>query len=134
MKQRKPLLALIAAVAFAGSFSLSSVASAASPEEPADSSETLGVISVPIQGTCGQSFNPRIIGGKAHWTIDCVNGNAGISGWVEDTRSDGKCIQVKATWSNGTTKLSPRACPKGSKKSFELRGSGKTVKAYVFQS
>lgn len=97
--------------------------------------ETLvGTIEVPAQGTCGGSFNPKIRGGEAHWTIDCINGNAGVNGWVKDTRSDGKCIQVKATWNDGTTKLSPRACPKNDKKSFELRGPGKTVKAYVFQS
>lgn len=87
-----------------------------------------------VYGTCGQSFNPTIPGGKAHWTIDCVNGQAGIVGWVKDTRSDGKCIQVKALWSDGTTKLSPRACPKNSKKSFNMSHAGSAVNGYLFQS
>lgn len=116
-------------------FSGSAVVAAASEHSEIPSFAIEEIHSIVLLGTCGQSFNPSVRGGKAHWTIDCVNGNAGVRGWVEDTRSDGKCAQVKATWgSDRTTKLSPKACPKGQRRSFELRGKGATVNAYLYLS
>ena len=59
---------------------------------------------VPVtpMGSCGQTFNPSIDGGKAYWQLSCSGGNITMSGWVEDTSANGRCVRVKATFPDGT--------------------------------
>ncbi|MEU4677936.1 hypothetical protein [Micromonospora sp. NPDC023737] len=72
-----------------------------------------------------------ILAGEAHWTVGCPNStDVEITGWSEDHRSDGLCVQVYAligsTWHYG-----PRSCPNGNVDEFELSGSGRPIEVYA---
>ncbi|MET8681763.1 hypothetical protein ABZW18_30315 [Streptomyces sp. NPDC004647] len=45
---------------------------------------------------------------------------------MKDTRSDGKCAQMYGTFNTGRAWTSPKACPKGNKKSFTRSQQGAT--------
>ncbi|AXB41590.1 hypothetical protein A4R43_02845 [Amycolatopsis albispora] len=105
---------------------------AVAPTASADATESSGPITV--LGTCGQTFAPSTSGAKAYWEVQCSSGRVRISGWVEDTASDGQCAKVKAIWPNGNTYFSPAACPKGNRKSFTSQyNSGNSVNAYLYE-
>ncbi|WP_090946795.1 hypothetical protein [Nonomuraea jiangxiensis] len=90
----------------------------------------------PIQtmGSCGQVVNDvKVSGGQASWSHSCSGGNIRVSGWVKDTKADGKCAQVKAEYSNGT-QWSARACPTNDRKTFDFNGPGNSVPVYLFVS
>jgi hypothetical protein len=92
----------------------------------------LGLSGPASAGTCGDNFNPTVPGAKAHWEISCLSGNkVRIEGWVEDTRSDGKCAKVSANI-NGVTKRSAAACPKGDREEFEWTANGRTINAELY--
>jgi hypothetical protein len=75
--------------------------------------------------TCGNTENVRTGGAEAHWTINCGGGGVSVDGWVKDTDADGQCAQVYAFFpADGSTQYSPRACPEGNVKHFNLRGPG----------
>ncbi|MEU0156820.1 hypothetical protein [Micromonospora fulviviridis] len=76
-------------------------------------------------------YNGGIKAGEAHWTVGCPNSTAvKITGWSEDHRADGLCVQVYAligsTWHYG-----PRSCPNGDVDNFELNGSGRPIEVYA---
>ncbi|MBB5808299.1 hypothetical protein F4560_008067 [Saccharothrix ecbatanensis] len=86
-------------------------------------------------GGCGQTFNPDVPGAKAYWQVECTSTQVRISGWVEDTRADGKCAKVKATFDddNNSTFYSSAACPKGERESFTSSyRRGNSVSAYLY--
>ncbi|MFI6102288.1 hypothetical protein ACIA8G_42625 [Lentzea sp. NPDC051213] len=85
-------------------------------------------------GTCGDVVNANVPGGQASWSHTCYSdGTMRISGWVKDTRSDGKCAAVKAEYQSGTQQ-SGRACPEGNRKDFSFYGAGQNVPVYLFTS
>ncbi|OXM44181.1 hypothetical protein [Amycolatopsis alba] len=62
-------------------------------------------------------------GGWAQFTVRCGGNTVAISGWVLDTKKDGKCAYVKVYWpSENRTVTSPRACPEKNKKSYTFYG------------
>jgi hypothetical protein len=87
-------------------------------------------------GGCGQVFNGvQVDGGEASWTITCTNGtNAQISGWVRDTKADGKCAYIKAFAGNGESRVPlAQACPKGTTTFFDWTTNGaSSIDAYLF--
>lgn len=82
-------------------------------------------------GTCGQSFNPSVSGGKASWTLTCSGGKVTMSGWVEDTNADGKCARVKGVFNNNITYQTAGACPKGTRVSFSWTAPGTIANGYL---
>jgi len=90
---------------------------------------------ISVLGSCGENFGPSIRGAKAHWTLSCANGRITMKGWVEDTRSDGKCAQVRGEFSDGTYD-SEKSCPAGRehRKSFEWSGPGQIANGYLYIS
>jgi hypothetical protein len=82
-------------------------------------------------GTCGQTVNTSVSGGQASWSHSCSGGQIRVSGWVKDTKADGKCAQVKAQYSNGT-QWSNKACPKDEVEYFDFSGPGSSVPVYLF--
>lgn len=92
---------------------------------------TVGLGTPASAGSCGQVQNVTVSGGQASWSHSCSGGNIRVSGWVKDTRADGKCAQVKAEYSNGT-QWSAKACPSGSVKYFDFSGPGNYVPVYLF--
>lgn len=93
----------------------------------------LGFSGSAAAGTCGDNFNPKVPGAKAHWEISCnaSRNTVTIEGWVEDTKSDGKCAKVSANI-NGTTKRSAAACPKGDREEFKWTATGKKIDAELY--
>lgn len=89
--------------------------------------------SASTQGSCGGIFNPSTGGGYAHWTLSCSGGRIYMDGYVQDTRSDGLCAQVKAVMNDGTY-FSPKACPSGNRKEFHFNSSGSVADGYLFFS
>jgi hypothetical protein len=94
----------------------------------------LGLSGSAAAGTCGESFDPHVTGAKAYWEINCRGGNATITGWVEDTKADGKCAKVTAVI-NGDEVRSNAACPKGDREEFSWtsRGSSITAELYTYK-
>lgn len=117
--QKRAMLALGAITLLGGS--IVGVAPSASAEVPAT-----------VQGSCGQSFNPVINGGKAHWDLSCSGGRIYMNGWVEDTSADGRCAFVKANFNNGYSPTPAKACPKGTRTNFSWNGSGTIADGYLY--
>lgn len=86
--------------------------------------------SIAPMGTCGQTFNPSVSGGKAHWDLICSGGNITMSGWVEDTSADGKCAYVTATFNNNINEQA-KACPSGTRTPFSWTHPGTIVDGYL---
>ncbi|MFH9073686.1 hypothetical protein [Streptomyces alboflavus] len=84
------------------------------------------------RGGCGENYNPTVPGGKAHWELTCDNGKITIEGTVTDTRSDSKCVKVKAQMPNGDWKRSKAACPKGDKEEYTWTARGSKINAWVY--
>ncbi|WP_067020728.1 hypothetical protein [Streptomyces dysideae] len=91
----------------------------------------LGLSGTAAAGTCGENFDPRVSGAKAYWEINCRGGMVTIEGWVEDTKSDGKCAKVKAVV-DGETVRSKAACPKGDREEFKWTGRGSSITAELY--
>jgi hypothetical protein len=120
MRTRRIVVAVLLAALVGGAVSTAAVT--AQEGDPPD---------IIVRGGCGQNFNPVIRGAKAHWNITCVGKKITLSGWVEDTKSDGKCAWVKVNigedwWTSG------KACPKDDRESFSYSGTGRTANAYLF--
>ncbi|SCF16686.1 hypothetical protein [Micromonospora chokoriensis] len=118
----------VAAVAFSATAVLGvATPASAAPSQP----DSFGILA-----GCGAVFNNvKVDGGAASWNISCTNGtNARIEGFVEDTKADGKCAQVKAFANNGESRVPlAKACPKGTKTNFDWKTSGATdITAYLF--
>lgn len=83
------------------------------------------------KGTCGQTFQPRVNGGEAAWSLYCHGNKIIIDGWVKDTKKDGKCAWVKA-FGNGQSMPHAMACPKGKKTNFHWEANGSDIWAYLY--
>lgn len=80
---------------------------------------------------CSESMDSDVPGGLAHWEASCDNGNITVSGWVKDTRTDGKCARVKA-FIDQKWEYSDKACPSGDVDKFKLTGDGNDAKVYLY--
>ncbi|MCN9240411.1 hypothetical protein NGF19_06320 [Streptomyces sp. RY43-2] len=79
----------------------------------------LGAAGQASAASCPSSASPKISGAEAHWDLRCSGNNLTVSGWVEDTRMDGKCAVVRISAGNGAyRKVS--ACNSGVRKSFNF--------------
>ncbi|WP_217144057.1 hypothetical protein [Streptomyces sp. AC627_RSS907] len=107
---RKTLTSVVTAVVLAGGLAVG----AAGPASAA---------------TCPSSASPVIDGARASWSLSCSGGTVKVSGWVEDTRMDGKCAVVRIVGGNGVTKRA-EACKSGVRKQFS-HSFAKTKKAEV---
>lgn len=90
---------------------------------------------ITILGGCGSVFDVEVNGGEAHWTVTCFAYGATISGWVIDTKADGKCAYVKAFNDTTGAQMLPhaKACPKGTKTQFNWTTSGtSSISAYLY--
>ncbi|GHE29527.1 hypothetical protein GCM10017673_35220 [Streptosporangium violaceochromogenes] len=104
-----------------------SVASAASPAQPAPSGDPVRPF-----GACGQTFSPSVPGGKAFWRLSCSRGSITVTGWVEDTDEDTQCAQVKAHFPGGIWEYSRNACPLGARETFTWTHPGDIADVYLF--
>jgi hypothetical protein len=93
---------------------------------------TFGAAGPAAAGTCGQTFQPRVNGGEAAWNLYCSGGRITISGWVKDTKADGKCAYVKAFGDGQQLLPHPKACPKDTKTNFSWTVNGSTIDAYLY--
>ncbi|MFD8596716.1 hypothetical protein ACFV1L_17110 [Kitasatospora sp. NPDC059646] len=78
--------------------------------------------------TCGKRYNVDIPGGRSSYLIQCGPTTTRVSGWLEDTSADGKCVQVRIWWpAHESFTYTDRACPKGTRVTFEHNGrTGRT--------
>jgi hypothetical protein len=83
---------------------------------------------------CGTSTSPSVRGAKAHWQLSCSKGSVTVSGWVQDTKPDGKCAQVRADFPGGITVFSKRACPEGQKENFSWTYPGDLAEVYLLNT
>ena len=82
--------------------------------------------------TCPKTRDVSISGGESHYTISCSGGNVYVSGWLKDTKADGKCVQVKAQIGSSTF-YSNQACPSGEVEYFGTwSGGGNTAYVYTY--
>lgn len=79
--------------------------------------------------SCPNSRDVYISGGESHYTLSCSGGRIYVNGRVKDTRSDGKCVQVKVQIGS-TFYYSNTACPSGEVEYFNFSGPGSV--AYVW--
>ena len=86
---------------------------------------------VTIQTVCGDTMDPDVTGGLAHWEASCSSGNITVSGWVKDTKEDGKCARVKA-FIDGKWNYSNSACPEGETENFSFTGPGRSANVYLY--
>ncbi|MET9778533.1 hypothetical protein ABZ023_30515 [Streptomyces sp. NPDC006367] len=107
---RKSVTSLLSAVVLAGGLAVG----AAGPASAA---------------TCPSSASPVIDGASAHWSLSCSGNNVKVSGWLQDTRMDGKCALVRVVGGNGVTKRAT-ACSSGVREHFSFTFT-KTKKAEV---
>jgi hypothetical protein len=115
MSRYRRILGGIAATALAAGLSIGSAQVATAGGVP----ETRGP-----QGRCGESFNPVLWGGKAHWANSCRNGKITVKGWVEDTGDDDECVYVVGEFNNDITDVSRYACYKGERVTFSWTHAG----------
>lgn len=77
-------------------------------------------------------LQPPANGGEAAWNLYCSGGRITISGWVKDTKADGKCAYVKAFGDGQQLLPHPKACPKDTKTNFSWTVNGSTIDAYLY--
>lgn len=97
-------------------------------------SAVLGVsaFASPAAAACERPVEAYIPGGEAHWTECHESGLTVVVGWHKDTRKDGKCVQVRAIFSNGAVRHSSRACPKDDVDTFNFSERASNASVYVF--
>ncbi|MBW4421883.1 MAG: hypothetical protein KME13_22130 [Myxacorys californica WJT36-NPBG1] len=105
-----------------GTFVMSALALGLVPSGPASA------------GTCGQTFQSRVNGGEAAWSLHCNGNKITIDGWVKDTKGDGMCAWVKAFGNGGMPGSMPhaKACPKGKVTDFQWTTNGTEINAYLY--
>ena len=84
-----------------------------------------------IQTVCGDSMDVDITGGVAHWEAICSGSTITVSGYLQDTKEDGLCAQVKG-YINGVWHYSAKACPAGEVETFNFYGPGRTANVYLY--
>ncbi|NXY97811.1 hypothetical protein HYE82_26220 [Streptomyces sp. BR123] len=83
----------------------------------------LGAAGPASAATCPSSASPVIDGASAHWTLSCSGNNVTVSGWLQDTRADGKCALVRINAGNGEYKTKS-ACGSGVREQFSFTFKG----------
>ena len=92
----------------------------------------LSATSTPAAAACDRPQDVYVTGAEAHWT-ECHNGNrTRVDGWVKDTKADGKCARVRASFSNGETLYSGKACPRNNVKEFHLDQPASDAQTYLY--
>jgi hypothetical protein len=90
-------------------------------------------VSAATRGTCGdQPKNVTVVGGQASWSLYCSGNKITITGWVKDTKADGKCAHVKVEGGGKTVNPLKTACPKDTVNHFTWTTSGNEIKAYLY--
>ncbi|ADJ44708.1 hypothetical protein AMES_2883 [Amycolatopsis mediterranei S699] len=84
-----------------------------------------------VQGTCGDTFQPRVNGGEAGWTVICGGGTVRANGWVKDTKADGKGAEVYGGWGDGADFGTVRTGGKGSIARFDKSHAGSVVNLWL---
>lgn len=114
------------AVAFAGSLLLGLGAGSPASAGPAESADP------GTQATCPDTLEPTVPGGEAKWTLACNNAGTKVkvSGWVEDTRADGKCAYVQFT-PKGNGKGTWKACGAGERTDYSFTAKGDEVEGLL---
>ncbi|MEU5655612.1 hypothetical protein ABZ802_08350 [Streptomyces sp. NPDC047737] len=79
--------------------------------------------------TCNADRTAKISGAEAAWSLTCTSTGVKLSGWLEDTRTDGRCAKVRIVGGNGTPE-SKEACGSGTREQFDFTFNG-TNKAQV---
>jgi hypothetical protein len=89
-------------------------------------------VSAATRGRCPQQFHPVVNGGEAAWSLSCSGNKITITGWVKDTKADGKCAYVKAEGGGRTANPLAKACPKGKVTHFTWTVPGSEINAYLY--
>ncbi len=84
-----------------------------------------------VQANCPDTFNVKVSGGQASWTVTCYGGKVYVNGWVKDTAADGKCARVKSLIA-GEWHYSSPACPEGTMKTFDWSEVGHSAQTYLY--
>ncbi|MCX4966866.1 hypothetical protein OHA98_18895 [Streptomyces sp. NBC_00654] len=77
----------------------------------------LGTVGPANAAACPSSASPVIDGASAHWSLRCSGGDVTVAGWLQDTRTDGRCAKVRINAGNGEYKAKA-ACNSGVRNSF----------------
>lgn len=101
---RKTLLSALSAVVLAGGLAV-------------------GTAGTANAATCPSSASPKIDGAIAGWSLRCSGGSVRVSGWLEDTRMDGKCAVVRVHGGNGDYRTK-QACGSGVREQFDFTFAG----------
>lgn len=92
----------------------------------------LGSLAVAGPASAGPNtvaFQQRQWYGETYGTsdYDATKDVGWVDGAVKDLVADGHCVYAQVTFASGDVLTSPRACPKGEKKSYHLEGRGKVT-------
>ncbi|MFB7917105.1 hypothetical protein [Streptomyces sp. NPDC056061] len=88
-----------------------------------------GAVGQTHAATCNASKAAKTDGAEAAWSLKCTAKGVRVSGWVEDTRMDGRCAIVRVTGGEGTYRPK-KACSSGVREQFVFDFAG-TKKAEV---
>lgn len=83
----------------------------------------LGTAGPASAAACSTSASPVIGGASASWSIRCTGDQLTVSGWLQDTRADGKCALVRINASNGASQRK-NACGTGVREQFSFTFRG----------
>ncbi|MEU9204448.1 hypothetical protein [Streptomyces sp. NPDC048332] len=83
----------------------------------------LGTAGPASAATCPSSAAPVISGASANWSLRCSGNNVTVSGWLQDTRADGKCAKVRINAGNGVYRTKA-ACSSGVREQFTFTFKG----------
>ncbi|MFF0296795.1 hypothetical protein ACFYST_22755 [Kitasatospora sp. NPDC004614] len=84
---------------------------------------TVGIGPASAAAVCGPNKPVTIPGGKSSYSVGCGATVTHVSGWLEDTSADGKCVQIKIWWpGNQVYTYTPKACPSGTRVYFDHNG------------
>jgi len=103
-------------------------AAAAEPAGPAEPPPG----GVHIQGSCGDTLDPSISAGRAHWTLTCSGGQITMKGYVKDTSPDNECVGVKGKFAGGETETRENCKGWGESVSFSWTHPGSLADGYLY--
>ncbi|MFH9039916.1 hypothetical protein ACH4FA_11210 [Streptomyces sp. NPDC017966] len=83
----------------------------------------VGAAGTASAATCPSTASPKIDGAIAGWSLSCSGGAVRVSGWLEDTRMDGKCAMVRIVGGNGEYRTK-QACGSGVREQFDFTFAG----------
>ncbi|MEU7471792.1 hypothetical protein AB0A94_25265 [Streptomyces sp. NPDC044984] len=83
----------------------------------------VGTAGTASAAACPSTASPKIDGAIASWSLSCSGGSVRVSGWLEDTRMDGKCALVRIVGGNGEYHTK-QACGSGVREQFDFTFAG----------